>query len=356
MNQRKKLLYIMGIDWDWIFQRPQILEQHLEENYDVTVIFPRSILHFWKKSKSRLPADYHILWTIPLQEKNKLIGWLASFFAGSLFHNIHSFDAVMVGYPLYYRYIPVHYGGKLIYDCMDNHAALYPYQKGVGALIRQETKLAERCDALFVSGSRLQQKMIRLVSDTEKVHLVRNGVFVQTVLPPKAAVIRKKYKVGYFGTIAEWFDFGVLLKSLEKSENLEYHLIGPVREKQVPSHERIIMEGIVAHQKLTEFTADYDCLIMPFRVNDVVEWVDPVKLYEYIALGKCIISVRYAEIERFNDYVYLYTENNDYVHLVNELAEKGFPPKYTAAQQQEFLRSNSWDTRFQQVDQILDQL
>lgn len=356
MNQRKKFLYIMGIDWDWIFQRPQILEQHLEENYDVTVIFPRSILHFGKKTGHKLPVDYRILWTFPLQEKNKLIGWAASLFSGKLFQDIHSFDVVMVGYPLYYRYIPDSYSGKLVYDCMDNHEALYPYQKGVGALVSQETKLAEKCDALLVSGNRLQQKMARLASDPEKVHLVRNGVSVRTVLPPKAAIMRKQYKIGYFGTIAEWFDFEVLLKSLEGTDRLEYHLIGPVRGKQAASHERIIMEGIVEHQKLTEFTADYDCLVMPFQVNDIVEWVDPVKLYEYIAMGKCIISVQYAEIERFWDYAYLYSGRDEYVRLIKELAEKGFPPKYSASQQKEFLRSNSWDARFKQMDQILDQL
>ena len=35
--------------------------------------------------------------------------------------------------------------------------------------------------------------------------------------------IKAKYKIGYFGTIAEWFDFDLLLKSLDNYPNLEYY-------------------------------------------------------------------------------------------------------------------------------------
>ena len=33
----KKMLYMMHIDWDWIFQRPQILAMELSKYFDVTV-------------------------------------------------------------------------------------------------------------------------------------------------------------------------------------------------------------------------------------------------------------------------------------------------------------------------------
>ena len=39
-STRKKMLYIMGIDWNWICQRPQILAEYLSKDYDITVAYP----------------------------------------------------------------------------------------------------------------------------------------------------------------------------------------------------------------------------------------------------------------------------------------------------------------------------
>lgn len=154
-KSKKKPLYIMGIDWDWIFQRPQIIEQHLEESYDVTVIFPRSILK-WRPGRRKLhstalPSHFKILWTLPFQEKNPAIGWLARKLFSFVFRDSNRFDVIVIGYPLYYRYIPASYQGKLVYDCMDYHKALYPDSKSLPRLLEQEDALASRCDLLIVS-------------------------------------------------------------------------------------------------------------------------------------------------------------------------------------------------------------
>ena len=145
------------------------------------------------------------------------------------------------------------------------------------------------------------------------------------------------------------------MSSLEEWNNLEYHLIGPVHKECPKTHERIVMEGIVEHNKLSDFVMDYDCLIMPFYVNDIVEWVDPVKLYEYIATGKCIISVKYQEIIRFNNYVYFYSNTTEYFDILRNLIRNGFVPKYNEQQQTDFLAENSWEKRFVELDAILNE-
>ena len=93
---------------------------------------------------------------------------------------------------------------------------------------------------------------------------------------------------------------------------IQYHFIGPVHQTRLPSHPRIIFEGIVEHKQLYEKTKDYDCLIMPFQINEIIRAVDPVKLYEYISLGKCVISVEYEEIKRFELFVYFYRTQEEY--------------------------------------------
>ena len=352
MDGRKKLLYIMGIDWNWIFQRPQILEQYLENNYDVTVVFPRSILKLMDKSYTKYPSDYKILWTFPLQEKNRFIGRISKLFAKRVFRNIEQYDLVVIGYPLYFRYVPSTFRGKVIYDCMDNYEELYPDRKNVSKITKSEKELIERSDAVIVTANKLLEKVSAYTKD-KKVTLVRNGTENRVISTPGEPRVQEKYKIGYFGTVAEWLDAKLLEESLEEYPDIEYHLIGPVLNAEIPVNRRIIMEGIVPKQNLPELTKEYSCLIMPFVVNGIVEGVDPVKLYEYISMGKCIISVKYQEIERFDEYVYMYSNKEEYFELLRDLKAKGFPPKYDKKKQAGFLTENSWENRFKAFDKIL---
>lgn len=356
-NEHKpSLLYIMGIDWDWIFQRPQIIERHLEDGNDVTVIFPRSILKLFARRKSRYPRRYKILWTLPLQEKIWVIGKLSRLLNLHVFQGIHEYDAVVVGYPLYYRYVPRSYLGILIYDCMDNYEALYPYRPGVGELLRQEKELVGRSSLVFASSQRLMEKLrVYCSAQVPRMELLRNGTDVPGTLPPISVPSRQeRYMLGYFGTIAEWFDIGLLSESLRQMDNIEYRLIGPA-SIPLPMHPRLVSEGVVHHDALYAAVQPYACLVMPFLPNEAVLYVDPVKLYEYIVMGKCIIAVSYPEIERFEDFVYFYHSSEEYIRLLRDLVREGFPPKYTARQRQCFLEENSWQARFRTWDEALEE-
>lgn len=364
MNCKKKLLYIMGIDWNWIFQRPQILALHLAESYQLSIVFPRSILNSCPKPDIRKkPKNSHILWTLPLQEKNRLIGAVSTWINRKIFNDIYLYDVVVIGYPLYYRYIPTDYSGKIIYDCMDNYEALYPDSKNKQKVIAQEASLTRRSNAIVTTGRKLYKKMEQIVPG--KVFLIRNGTDIgcYPVLPKdicparqQADTSERKYEIGYFGTIAGWFDYALLMESLKRFPDIEYRLIGPVLHMPEYTSDRLHLEGIVEHECLAEAMKICDCLIMPFIVNDVVEWVDPVKLYEYIGLGKCIICVRYEEVERFEDYAYLYNTHEDYFELLEYLKKINFKPKYTQKQQAEFLRENSWSDRFEKWDALLSNI
>lgn len=356
-DDKKKLLYIMGIDWEWLFQRPQVIEQYLEQKYDVTVIFPRSILYLFKRTKGKYPKKFRILWVLPKQEKNKFIYLISQFFSRHIFRDISDFDAIIIGYPLYYRYISPDYKGRIIYDCIDNHEALYPDQKRVEKLIFQEKKLVENCSALFVTGTKLQKKMNLLINNKSILPIIiRNGTELDGISYCPFVKQKQTYVIGYFGTIAQWFDYQILIQSLKEINDIEYHIIGPITKSCEYTCERMVFEGFVNHQELYNKTKNYDCLIMPFIVDKVVEWVDPVKLYEYIAMGKCIISVKYEEVKHFEDFVYFYTGYKEFISLLKHLKSEGFPPKYTAVQQRKFLSENSWAARFKTINEVLDQV
>ena len=70
------MLYIMGIEWNWIFQRPQVLALELEKEYDLTVAGTKQPIHA-KHQNNRQPKCLLELYQIPFQEKNRLVGAVA---------------------------------------------------------------------------------------------------------------------------------------------------------------------------------------------------------------------------------------------------------------------------------------
>lgn len=349
----KYIMYISGINWDWIFQRPQILALELEKYYDVTVLYPKKIIKFWKSQKHTPKAKRaKSLITFPFQNKIKFLKTISEFYSKKEIEKVKQYDAIWFGYPAQFSLLPKDYAGVVIYDCMDNHCSMTGDIEKKKELQKNEMELFKRADCIFVSSLFLKEYALQY-ADERKVHLIRNGIFNAVLYPVKPALQRDTYKLGYVGTIESWFDYEPLLYNLEQNKDIEYHLVGPCKTRL--EHIRgIFYDGVVEHEALYSHIEDYDCMIMPFQITDTIKAVDPVKLYEYIGWGKCIISVYYSEIERFGEFVYFYSTPEEYYILLMELKKKGFPPKYNAKQQREFLYNNTWDIRGKQIYSALE--
>lgn len=139
---------------------------------------------------------------------------------------------------------------------------------------------------------------------------------------------------------------------MEECADIQYELFGPLAGVQIPKHERIHYHGTIEHEKLLENIKDADCLIMPFLINEIIEAVDPVKLYEYINFNKNILTCRYEEIERFEPFVYFYTGYDEFIKQILNL-KKSNDVKYSNDDRETFLRENSWKCR---VDTIIKTL
>jgi len=191
-----------------------------------------------------------------------------------------------------------------------------------------------------------------------KLSLVRNGVS-QALIETTGAVAAieaapgNRLQIAYFGTIAEWLNFDVLLAALDNNPHVEFHLVGPISIANVPRHERLKFHKPMRHDELARFAAYFDGFVMPFRLNPLTEAVDPVKLYEYLAFGKEVIAVRYKEIERFSPFVHFYRSLPEFLELIDRLALRTIERKNTATERSAFLAQSTWHARCNQVCQLL---
>ena len=353
----KKIVYMMHVDWNWIKQRPHFIAEELAKEHTLTAVYQHRYLR--KGFQKRDSGDIVLkpIYVIPRGDRYPLLRSINDKIkAAAIRYRVKKTkpDVLYATFPEQVGGISPQYAGMVIYDCMDNYPAFCATAVERRNIEQQEAALMLRADAVLVSSQNLKEKLLERygVEHEGKITLVRNGYNGQLMKPsqevPSAS---ERYMLAYFGTISSWFNFDYVLKSLEDFPQLEYLLMGPA-DTQIPQHARIHYIGTVEHKELPNVTKDAQCLVMPFVLNEIIEAVDPVKLYEYINFNKNILCVKYPEVERFDPFVYFYTDYESYKQQLTALMEADHV-KYTDEQRQSFLKENSWASRVQIIEDLL---
>lgn len=346
--KQKRMLYLMHIDWNWIKQRPQYIEECLEDNYVVTVFCPRNYRLKEYNDKKNMRVFYSIpfirrfrcLWKIDEFRKSRIVRRLIKGIKPEYIYSTH---------PEFGRMIPCSYGGVVIYDCMDDMLAFQSKKSYVERAEKQENSMVERADIVLASSERLKSVLAQRYPDSShKLELVRNGYGGEIVQVSQKSK-EQKFTLCYFGTISHWFDFEFIMRSLDDFPDLMYKLIGPIETgTSIPKHERLIYIPPVKHEELEKETEMVDGFIMPFKINDLILSVDPVKLYEYINFGKDILCVEYPEIKRFESFVYFYNTYEEFYQQIEKM-KMAQDRKYTNEERILFLSKNDWKHRAETI-------
>lgn len=248
----------------------------------------------------------------------------------------------------------------VIYDFVDDLSILEP---PLGDLEKMHLRMLKKASQVFVSSSRLVDTLPPKFRS--KATLLPNAVsneFIQELemhkrLPRELEKkVRGKKVVGYYGAIESWMDFSILRKILKDLERVQVVLIGPVN-KTVDKHlislkkfENFIHVNQVEQKALIPFLQRFDVCVIPFKVNKITDAISPVKLYEYLAAGKPVISSKMEVCEKI-DAVSVASSKSDFVRLVEEAIIENSVEKVAA--RKEYAKHNTWEKRAREILRII---
>ena len=91
----------------------------------------------------------------------------------------------------------------------------------------------------------------------------------------------------------------------------------------------------------------FDVGLIPFKKTTLTSSVDPIKYYEYRALGLPVVSSAFGEMALRDecDGVYLIDRNSDMTRVISQALANYTSPASTA----QFRKNNSWESRFNQA-------
>jgi hypothetical protein len=360
MAPKPRLLFLTQLDWRWITQRPHFLALKLAGYYELTVAFIRS----WQRRLLGDSDPFHItkfpLLYIPFAYRTVATTKLAWHFTNLYARLLIAWNKpsiIWITWPAFRAAVPRKSPAIVVYDCMDDYPEIVRGVKRKQQIRDEEAQMVNRADLILVSSSKLMTRLKERYEVENKSILVRNA-FGGEILPAsrKPANSTQKMRLCYFGTIESWFDFATIQVALAAFPDLEIHLFGPAGGSPIPDWKGIFYRGIVSHANLAIATAEFDCFVMPFVLNDLILAVDPVKLYEYINFDKPIICVKYPEVERFGPFVEFYNSSEDFIAAVKYIRQTGCLPKYSEQQRLDFLHQNSWDSRVAQINNAISKL
>lgn len=354
-----KIFYLMHIPWGWAKQRPHFLAEQLSQEFGLDVFLPR-IYRVKSLVKNGTTLHRKEFFRLPF-ERFKIVRIINKFivrFILKYIYQINSYEYVWLTDLRLFPYVKsiLQTNQKLIFDCMDDVLDFDILKNQYSELKSIEEELFQKVDLIFFSSDELKTRKIKMYNiNQSKYEVIFNAfdcsLLNQPIFNRYDFIFEKQKNLGYktltyIGTISSWFDFEIIKKSLDDFDDIVYILVGPIEPHiEVLKHDRIIYIGAVEHKYVKSLILKSDGMIMPFKVNKLVTAVDPVKLYEYIALGKNIISVEYNELNKFKEFVKFYNDYNGFKSMLDFCIKN---PNNNSSLNI-FIENNHWGTRVKQI-------
>ncbi len=260
----------------------------------------------------------------------------------------------------------VHMAGQMgesavVYDITDDWTTLTQSSVLKALTVAQDKELCRRADAVVVCSERLFAIKRDLARN---LHLIPNGVdagHYETVLDgqgplPAPADGWAKPVIGYTGSIhPDRVDVALVESLARRFPSGTVALVGPnmltgkdlARLQACPN---VVLTGPVPYARLPEMMRAFDVCMTPHRVSAFTESLNPIKLWEYLAAGKPIVSTDVAGFRDYPQFVRIASDADGFADAV-EAALREDPAAGEARRAE--ARRHSWDAR---LDQILDQI
>jgi len=337
-------LYVNSI----IMQKPKLgqdgklIQKVIRKTKSIVKGLQKSDAGFWVYSPLSLPI-HHIAWARPINEKLLLLQLHLVMLKLRI-----SNPLVWVACPTACDISVKMKKEKLVYQRTDRFEE-YP-NVDVHTIKQYDIKLKAHADlTIFVNTSLYEQESYQCKNAIFLDHGVDYEMFSTAKQNPykcqDLADIPKPI-VGFFGAIDEHTcDTGLMEKVIDLLPEFSFVLIGEASSDitALLKKKNVWLLGYKPYEQIPHYGKCFDVAIMPWRQNRWVEACNPIKLKEYLALGKPIVSTPFTELQRYQDVVYEAKTPKEFAYCIRRAhSEDG--PELLARRRQKVAQA-SWDSK-----------
>jgi glycosyltransferase involved in cell wall biosynthesis len=218
--------------------------------------------------------------------------------------------------------------------------------------------LAAGCDVSIASAEPLAADLRALGASPV---VIRHGVEVDRFASPGAVPADlealERPIVGCVGLIDDHMDLPALRAIADSLERGTLALVGGTNiALDALRHPRIALLGRRPYTDMPAYVNGFDCCIVPFAAGPLTEAVNPIKLREYLAAGRPVVSTDMPEVRRYAPTVRLASTTEEWIAEVHAaLAPAEATPDRRRARY-ELVAGETWDAAAAAVEAELDRV
>jgi len=251
----------------------------------------------------------------------------------------------------------------IIYHVVDEYSGYgTPTEKQRDRLIRKEIRLLNSVDMVIV----VTQSLFDLkIQHNPETHLVANAAdfeaYANTSLsiPDDLQTITTPI-VGYTGLIAARLDLKMLIEIAKSKPNWSFVFIGAENHDQCKTEMQQLRDLANVHflgqksiDETPRYVAAFDVSIIPYAVNLRAQHASPLKLYEYAAASKPIVSTDFAAARAFAGHIRIGRNVEEFTAHCEQALNTETSDRHLV-ENRRLAADNTWDARIEQISALID--
>lgn len=241
---------------------------------------------------------------------------------------------------------------KLIYQRTDLFEE-YP-NVDIGTIRQYDQKLKAHADLTIYASSHLfEQEKSQCKKALYLDHGVDFNMFAaaeyKQEIPIDISNIRRPI-VGFFGGIHDHiFDIDFIERVVDMLPQMSFIFIGSASSdcSSLSAKKNVRMLGKKPYEQIPYYGKCFDVAIMPWKQNRWIEACNPIKLKEYLALGKPVVSTPFPELQTYRDVVYEARTPEEFANSIKSAYSSDCPE--LVAKRKQKVASASWDSKAELV-------
>ena len=292
----------------------------------------------WELSEAIAPSPHPRLLSVPIDQFFRLQRPLMDLAAPGLE------KLFLVEFPDAYLYEQIDFanahGFTTIYDCVDDWEEFaragqaHWYDPGV------ERHLVRYADVVVATHPVLAARLEAMGRPVGTIDVVPNGVALDSLEGAPSRTRTGPPVIGYFGHLTPaWFDWELIEETARAHPDWKFDILGHGAPGDLDLPANVNVPGPVPHESLEARTRGWHVGIVPFRPGRLTQAVDPIKLYEYLALGLPAVVVDMPHLEGTPEVEV--AERGGFARAI----ERALSRPFDAAAASAFVEASRWSVR-----------
>jgi len=227
----------------------------------------------------------------------------------------------------------------------------YTYSTADAPVDSAEAELIRRVDQVFIHSQGLWEKKARFAIDPA---FTPNGVdfdaFATTVSEPEDLRNVPHPRVGYVGVVRRFLDIPLMLQLAKRHPQLSFVVVGPARALGEDAADfeamcrlpNVFWLGARPVGQLPSYMQHMDVAIMPYDNDGYTKYINPLKLYEYLATGLPTIGTPIPTLRAFDGPITLASGVDEWTAALHAAVAPTARTDQAIAARQQVAREHDW--------------